>query len=166
MAYPCEFVLHEGAVARLLPRQFARPIRSITSYSQNFYEDLRRAARLLALVGLVTRLQHWTQRFVEQLNLKSAKVHKSGLANQLEALNKKLGIGPVPVLFFENLAEVRNSIIHGDSRAEWDYNGKIRRVVDEYLNAWKDVELTEEQLKDAIEKATEQVIWYDKKLHP
>src|SRR6266513_692441 len=45
-------------------------IGSTVSYLQRFYEDLRRAAHLLALVGLVTRFQHWIQRFVEQLKLK------------------------------------------------------------------------------------------------
>src|ERR1700739_4104117 len=38
-------------------------VNSIAGQAQNFYDDLRRTARLLALVGLVTRLQHWISRF-------------------------------------------------------------------------------------------------------
>jgi hypothetical protein len=85
------------------------------------------------------------------------------LANQLEALNKALGIGPEPVLFFENIATLRDSIVHGDSRAEWEFCGP-RRVSDVYVNSSGDVELTDAQLKHAITKAVQQVKWYDEKM--
>ena len=140
-------------------------LRSITGHMQNFYEDLRQAARRLALVALVTRLQHWIVRFAKQTKIKCDNTYNSQLGNQVAALNKLLGIGPVPEVFFEDLAAVRDSIIHADSRAEWQYHTKPRKVADHYRNAYGDVELTEEQLKEAIQKVTRQVIWYDEKLH-
>ncbi len=139
---------------------------SITNHLHNFYDDLRRAARRLALVELVTRLQHWIRRLVKELKLKPDKVYESQLANLFDALNKALGIGPVPIAFFEDLVRVRDSVIHADSKAEWEHNGKARRVADEYRNAYGDVELTEEQLQDAIHKAVQQVKWYDQNLPP
>jgi hypothetical protein len=68
-------------------------------------------------------------------------------------------------MFFEDLATARDSIIHADSRAEWKHNGSLRKVADHYRNAYEDMDLSEEQLKDAIQKATQQVKWYDEKIH-
>jgi hypothetical protein len=48
-------------------------IYSIRGQLQNTYDDFRRAARLLALVGLVTRLQHWVSRFAQRQKLTSVK---------------------------------------------------------------------------------------------
>jgi hypothetical protein len=138
-------------------------ITSMMAYHQTFYDDLRQAARRLALVALVTRLQHWTERFVAQLKVSTSKGRQSKLARQLETLNNRLGVGPVPVVFFENIVTVRDSVIHGDSRAEWEFDGP-RRVADEYRNPSGDVELTDDQLKESIQKAIQQVKWYDEKM--
>jgi len=139
---------------------------SAISHVQNGYEELRRAANRLALVGLVTRLQHWIARFIKEQGLKSGKVHESLLINQFDVLNTSLGDGPVPLSYFEDLVNLRDSIIHADSRAEWKYRGASRQVADHHRNPWGEVEFSEEQLKDAIEQATRQVTWYDEKLHP
>ena len=139
-------------------------ITSMMSHHQNFYDDLRQAACRLAVVALVTRLQHWIGRFMAQLKVPTSKGRQSKLAKQLEALNNRLGVGPVPVVFFENIVTVRDSVIHGDSRAEWEFDGP-RRVADEYRNPSGDVELTDDQLKESIQKAIQQVKWYDEKMH-
>ena len=139
-------------------------VRSITGHLQNFYEDLRQAANRLALVGLVTRLQHWTDRFVIQTKVKSERVYDSLLANEIAALNKFLGVGPIPEMFFQDLVTARDSIIHADSKAEWLYHGSLRKVADHHRNGF-DVEITKEQLADAVQKAAQQVKWYDEKMH-
>jgi hypothetical protein len=64
------------------------------SHVQSRYEELRKAANRLALVGLVTRLQHWIARFVKQRDLKPGKAPESLLIKQLDVLNKSLGDGP------------------------------------------------------------------------
>jgi hypothetical protein len=137
-------------------------VHSVLRHEQNFYDDLRQAVRRLALVALVTRLQHWIGRFVKQLQIISA---RTSLTNQLEALNKVLGVGPVPVLFFEELVTVRDSVIHGDSRTEWADNRslRLRKVADQYSSPSGYAELSDEQLKDAIQNAIRQVKWYDEK---
>jgi len=50
------------------------------------------------------------------------------------------------------------------AQAEWtgDRDGRNRKVADEYRNAWGGLELSEYQVKDAVEKAVEQVSWHDR----
>ena len=103
-------------------------VRSITLHLQNFYDDLRQAARRLAFVALVTRLQHWIGRFARQTNIKPSKAYDSLLTNQIAALNERFGAGPISETFFEELATVRDCVVHADSRAEWTYKGRLRKV--------------------------------------
>ena len=123
-------------------------------------DELRRAANNLALVGLVTRLHHWVSVFVEELTGESAR--DIPLAKNLDTLNKRTGVGPVPVDFFRSLVDVRDAIIHADSRRQWTYRGKKRRVSERYASAASgDVNFTETHLQEAIEKSVMQVKWYD-----
>jgi hypothetical protein len=46
-------------------------------------------------------------------------------------LNEGLGAGPVPIIFFEKIVTLRDSVIHGDSQVEWKDNGVMRAVADE-----------------------------------
>jgi len=133
-------------------------VESQISLQQGFYDEMLKAANHLAVVGLVTRLQHWIAEFARARQLRI-----STLCKNLGALNDSLGeVGPVPVLFFEGLVTARDSVIHADSKAEWEYNGP-RRVPRAYQNG-DDLEVTEDQLKEAIENAISQVKWYDGKL--
>jgi hypothetical protein len=137
-------------------------IYSIQGQLQNTYDDLRRAARLLALVGLVTRLDHWVSRFAKRRKLTSAKPskpHESKLVTKLNALNQNLGNGPVSVEFFEKIVTLRDSVIHGDSQVQWE----SRKVADEYRGV-QGADLSEEQLQDAIHNAIAQVKYYDEKI--
>jgi hypothetical protein len=138
---------------------------SQVGFVHTFYGDLRRAAHNLAAVALVARLDHWVIRLVEELP-GGTNLDRPTLVKRLELLNQRLGSGPVPVSFFSDLVTARDSVIHADSRAEWEYPaGSRRRVVGRYTNDYGDVELDEEQLDEAIAKATQQVKWYDEKLH-
>jgi hypothetical protein len=99
------------------------------TWQQTFYVDLRRAANHLAVVGLVTRLEHWIARFVR---LKQLPV--SNLCKNLRVLNDSLhGTGPIPVAFFKDLVTARDSVIHADSKAKWQYKG-TREVAKQYRN--------------------------------
>jgi hypothetical protein len=137
-------------------------IDSIQIQLQNTYDDFRRAARLLALVALVTRLDHWLSRFAKQRKLtrvKPSKPRESKLVSKLNALNQDLGNGPVSVDFFEKIVTLRDSVIHGDSRVQWGG----RMVADEYRGV-QGADLSEEQLQEAIQKAIAQVKYYDEKI--
>jgi hypothetical protein len=130
-------------------------------FQEQFYGELRRAANHLALVGLVTRFQHWIEGFAKQLGIQP---HERGLTSQLKALNDKLGEEWVPVDFFKDLVTARDSVVHGDSKAEWPYDKSRRKVAQQYRNG-SELEVTADQLKVAIAKAIEQVKWYDEKIH-
>jgi hypothetical protein len=142
-------------------------LNSIINGRTMFYAGLREAAHNLAWVGVVTRFHHWITGFVRALPTTPKPYMQQPLAKELETLNKCLGKGPFEVQFFKDLVTVRDSVIHGDSRSEWEFPVKnLRRVADRYVHPGDgDLELSEEQLKEAIEKVVQQVEWYDRRLH-
>ena len=133
------------------------------SQTASEYEELRNAATQLALVGVVTRLQHWINRFVKMLPGKPSKISDSQLINQLAFLDNSLGCDPTPQSFFEAIVDVRDSIVHADSQAQW-IHGKKRGVLRCYSNTRGEVELSERQLQEIVDTAIKQVLCYDEKL--
>jgi hypothetical protein len=135
---------------------------------QNFYDRLRVASNNQAAVALVTLLQHWVGKFGKILpktnrpQKRQPKKSRSRMLSDINRLNKHVGPGPVPVAFFAELENVRDSVIHADSNVEWDFRGP-RRVADCYANG-RSTEMTEAQLKDAIVKVVDQVKYYAEKL--
>jgi hypothetical protein len=129
---------------------------------QNHYEGLKIAARNLAMVGLVTRLQHWASFYARRIDPKRER--GQSLDTELGFLNSHLGGGPAQIDYFIELAEVRHSVIHADSQPTWTYKGKTRSVAPCYAPSNWRVELTDDQLTEAIEKAIAQIKLYDEKL--
>jgi hypothetical protein len=134
---------------------------SAISHMRKDYDDLRNAANELALVGLLTRFQHWIHRYVQQLKRKGQP--GNWLVKRLTFLNQELESGPIPTSDFEELLNVRDSIIHADSQAEWMYENKARKVVDRFRRN-ENIEFTEVDLQEAIEKCIKQVSYYDHRL--
>jgi hypothetical protein len=145
-----------------LAQEDGEVVSSAVSSAQFFYDDLRRAANHMALVSLVTRLEHWTREFVKQLSLN---IGRAGypVVRDMTALNERLGTAPVDVEFFKDLVTARDSVIHGDSKAEWPFRGAPRRVAARYADCG-DLDFTDEHLRDAIRRATMQVRWYDERI--
>src|SRR5438445_2068125 len=72
------------------------------AYTKNTADELRRTANSLAVVGLVTRFQHWVRVFVEELTNKDAA--NKALGKNLGTLTRdRLGQGPVSLSFFDGL---------------------------------------------------------------
>jgi hypothetical protein len=149
-------------------------ISSEISHFSYYCDDLRKAATRQALVGLVTRLEHWARTYERQMlkRLPSALPSKdvkdkSRLWSRLEALNAGIGKGPIEIDYFDELATVRNSIIHGDSQAEWadDRSGKRRIIPDRYWSSYEDVDFTDSDLHEAIDKAKQQMSFYEKSIY-
>lgn len=128
------------------------------------FEELRKAAIQLALVGVVTRLQHWVGLLVNKAKITVPKPEraKSKLICQLEALNKSLNCDS-PLLDFENLVNLRDSIVHADSLAQWEYNGP-RTVPEHFRDAYGKIRVTEEDLQKFVAKAILQISFYDEVL--
>jgi len=132
------------------------------SHEKLFYDGLQGAARNLALVALVTRLHHWVSLYARRLEPNRS---IKSLSAELGFLNSSLkGHPPEPISFFEELANVRDSVIHADSKSEWSYSGQLRQVADKYVRANHRVEISDEDLIKAIAVAVRQVKWYDEKL--
>jgi hypothetical protein len=165
-------------IAKSFPPEERDAEAAASSSVSHFYDELRLAALSLAIVALVTRLQHWIGRFTKEnkpvsaprkSNVKGAKstqTSNSQLVNQLRALDESLGPGPVPITFFQALVDIRDSVIHHNSEARWEYRGEERAVDSRYWNpAFDRLELTEDLLREAVDNATEQVKWYEERLH-
>jgi hypothetical protein len=136
---------------------------SLVGTQEWFCEDLRSAATHLALVGLVTRFQHWIEVMAKrhEIGASDRKSREcSGLIHKLKALNEKLGEGPVSLDFFSQLETARDSVIHSDSRARWDYGRKQREVAPCYCSG-SNLSVSGDQLKEAVASAVRQVKWYD-----
>jgi len=129
----------------------------------DYTDELRESATRMALVALVTRLHHWIAELsADGTNINAA---EKSLVSNMKRLNQRTGPAPVPLEFFENLVTVRDSIIHADSRDEWTYQRKNRRVADRYANrSFGEIEFTKEHLQEAIESAQKQVKWYHEML--
>lgn len=139
---------------------------SLTAYIDEFYTDLRKSAHQLALAALLTRLEHWVGQFVKRYRLQPLEIDPSRLVNQLTSLNMSLGVGPVPIRYFKELADLRDCVLYGDGKAQWKQGTAERKVAAHFLNDHGDVELTSERLSEAFEKSIRQITWYDTRLHP
>ena len=128
----------------------------------NSYDDLRRAAQNLTIVALVTRLSVWIDRFSKKITRGKP---QNGLWLQLPELENVLGTGPTPIQFFLDLVTVRDSVIHNNSESKWEHNGKARIVAPQYVNSYGVVELSQDQVEEAIKKCIGQVKWYDERIH-
>jgi hypothetical protein len=124
------------------------------------YNDLKAAANHTALVSLVTRIDHWTRKLVMRLSLVTNR-KLPPVTRDMQALNDHLGNAPIPVEFFTELVTARDSVVHADSQAEWQHNGK-RCVAPRYAKDGK-LRFTESDLNDALSKAEIQIEWYDKR---
>jgi hypothetical protein len=131
------------------------------SYQRRYFEDLRIIANNLAVVTIVTRLDHWVTAFCNMLKLqpiKSGKV-ESLIISKMEALNARLGKGPIELPFFADLVNARDSVIHGDSQSEWNFGGRARSVASEHMDGYK-LSISEEQVAEAVKNALLQLAWY------
>jgi hypothetical protein len=122
---------------------------------QKYFDDLRIAANNFAIVALVTRLDHWVTVYCKKLKLSL----KATIPEKMQNLNKKLVAKHAPTDFFKGLVTARDSVIHGDSRGEWDHKGEKRTIPPQYGGF--QLAVSEEQVTEAVEKTLKQIIWYE-----
>lgn len=135
---------------------------SILDAHENYYDDLRVAARNLALVGLVVRLHHWAAAYARRID--GGRTADKPLETELGFLNSKLGKPPVPTEFFRKLVDVRDSVIHANSLPQWTYRDKPRLVDARFAPEGYRVAVSDEDLAEALEKAITLIKWYDERL--
>jgi hypothetical protein len=158
--------LEKSEIDRLCEEADPAELGSEIECAKSDANDLRRAANSLALVGLVTRFQHWIGKLVDEITKENAK--DNPLDKNLRRLNeelKKLGSGPVSIEFFRDLTTVRNSIVHADSQIAWRYRDEDKQVPAAYVDPiLVELTITESHLEEAIEKSIQQIRWYDERI--
>ena len=83
----------------------------------------------------------------------------SKLVSCLTFLNEHLGGRTnVPVSFFKELVNVRDSVVHADSKANWEFH-RPRQVAKQYADVYGNVRVEEEDMKKAVQNAAKQVTW-------
>lgn len=134
------------------------------------YADFRSAAKNLAIVGLITRFQHWIGSYARKRRFNLPRQpDESTLMWHLRVLNDRLGPGPVPLAFFDDMITIRDSVIHGDAQAKWPHGGKEREVAERYRDLYGNLSVDDEQFDEMVKNTTEQVLYYDgeiQKLNP
>lgn len=136
-------------------------LQSCISQAGVFYDDLRRSANHAALVSLTTRLDRWVRVLAGKVKARARKnKSRPRVVCLMEDLNEKLGNPPETLKFFEELITARDSVIHGDSRAMWG-DRQTRKVSKGYVNAYGDLEFNEDHLREAVDRVTRQLKWYD-----
>lgn len=128
------------------------------SHERVAFEDYKQSANQLALVGLITRFQHWINRTVSH-NPHAPIKGGSLLRKQLEFLDQNLGPGPTPPAFFIDAETARDSVIHGDSQAEWLRGTETRSVDKRYRNAYGQVSISQDQVEELATKCIKHLIW-------
>lgn len=132
-----------------------------------YYSKMRTAAHNFALVGLVTRLQHWVERFVRLNKVKpEGEKNDHRLCKCLHGLNKAVNATPpIAVEFIDGLVTARDSVIHGDSKSTWfDEPHQKQRSVAQRFDDFGDLNVSQSDLEDAVQKSTQLVSWYESSL--
>jgi hypothetical protein len=131
------------------------------SHERAFYHSLQVAARNLTLIAVMTRLTHWVGNYASRVPDCKAR----SLISKLEFLNKDfVEEPPHPIIFFSQLADLRDSLVHHDGEPEWvNYKGELRQVSEKYVCGTR-AEISHDDLVKAIDAAIEQAKWYDDRL--
>lgn len=143
-------------------------ISEILYRDDSYYDDRRVAARNMALVGLLIRLQHWAAAYARRIDHK----RKSGnpLRAELDFLNANLGKALVGPEYFQRLTDARDSIVHANAQPHWAYRSprskksSLRSVDSRYVPEGYRVAIGDADLAEAVHKSIALIKWYDEKL--
>lgn len=124
--------------------------RQTADYVGRQHDEFRRAATNLALVGLVARFHHWLTYLANRIRGKNNQIFHKNVVQEISFLNSQLKNSPHKPEHFEKWADVRDSVIHADSKASWTFNGETR-TVDERFTLGEELNFTEDDLKEAFD---------------
>jgi hypothetical protein len=134
--------------------------RSLVGWIGRQHDEFRIAANNLALVGLITRFNHWLTHLANRIRDDKDKSFDRSIAKELKFLNGEFKGTPIKPTVFKELVDVRDSIIHADSKASWTYNGDPRQVAPRFTHLGE-VRFTEADLHEAFQNALLAVTWYE-----
>src|SRR5271156_2174114 len=105
---------------------------SFISWIQGQHDLLRTAAVHLALVGLVTRYHHWLITIANCLRAGKDKTFDKSAIQEMHFLNDHFKPSPHQPKDFTKWVTARDSIIHADSKAAWEFEGKTRHIESQF----------------------------------
>lgn len=123
------------------------------------YEGLRKAAINLALVGLITRFHHWLIYLANTIRDAKDKTFDKSVAQELFFLNLEFKNSPYKHSDFKKWIDVRDSIIHADSKASWKLGGKPRNIDPQFAQLGE-LNFTEADLDGAFQHMLSAIWWY------
>jgi hypothetical protein len=122
------------------------------------YDGLRRAAINLALVGVVTRFHHWLIYLANRR--RNNQTFDRNVEAELTFLNSQFKNSPHKPLDFKKWIDVRDSIIHADSKAKWTFRGDPRDLEPRFVQTGE-LSFTEADLNEAFQHMLSAVWWYE-----
>jgi hypothetical protein len=135
--------------------------RSVATWIAGQHDEYRRAAINLALVGLVTRFHHWLAYLANRIRGDANETFDRSVAQEMNFLNSHLKNSPHQPPDFKKWVDVRDSVIHADSRASWTHDGKPRSIEPRFVISGDELNFTEADLKEAFENMLQAIDWYD-----
>lgn len=135
--------------------------RSVATWIESQHDGYRRAAINLALVGLVARFHHWLTHLANRIRDKANQTFEGSVAQEMYFLNSQLKDSPHRHSDFKKWVDVRDSVIHADSKASWTFDGKPRCVEPRFVISGDELNLTEDDLKEAFDNMLQAIGWYD-----
>jgi len=144
--------------------------RSVATYIKGQYDEYRRAATNLALVGLVSRFHHWLTGLANRIRGTAKETFDKSISKEIGFLNSCLPRSPYTYSNFKKWVDVRDSIIHADAKASWMYSGQPRNIESRFKRSdsigidivkGDELNFTEDDLKEAFGGMFEAVRWYE-----
>ena len=133
---------------------------AVVSWIESKHDEFRQAANNLALVGLITRFHHWLTHLANRIRDDKDESFDRSIAQELGFLNSKFKGTPIKPSVFKGLVDVRDSIIHADSKASWKHDGRHRQIDPKFTHL-DEVRFTEADLHEAFRNALLAVTWYE-----
>ena len=137
--------------------------RGVATWIERQHDEFRKAANNLALVGLVARFHHWLIHLANRLRDDKNRTFDRNVVQELGFLDSMFRDAPKRQPVFAKLVDVRDSIIHADSKESWAYNGHPRQIDPRFVHLGE-VNFTETNIKEAFEHMLLVIVWYEDKV--
>jgi hypothetical protein len=140
---------HKAEVAEFEPPDNGIDQQPYIDWIGSKYDGLRRAAINLALVGVVTRFHHWLIYLANRTREKQNPSFDQSVLQELihlKTMFKKTRIKPQ---IFTKWVDVRDSIIHADSKATWRQGNRTRKLLPKFVRK-DDLNFSKADLEEAF----------------
>jgi hypothetical protein len=140
---------HEAEVAEFDPSDNSINQQPYIDWIDSKYDGLRRAAINLALVGVVTRFHHWLIYLANRTREKKNPLFDRSALEELIHLKTMFKRTRIKPQIFIKWVDVRDSIIHADSKATWRHGKRTRKLLHKFVHK-DDLNFSESDLKEAF----------------